>query len=89
MALKTHPVGTEGVYEDNLPRVAGVEVEIRKAKRYDGEKGSRGKGRGKKTKEIFLFLKKYEDGLGSKAIRQPFPGNGARNACWYFLTFTE
>ena len=33
MALKTHPTGTEGVYEDNLPRVAGVEVEIRKAKK--------------------------------------------------------
>ena len=55
MALKTHPDGAEGVYEDNLPRVAGVEVEIRKAKRYDGEKGSRGKGRGKKTKEIFFI----------------------------------
>jgi len=35
MALKTHPERTEGVYKDNLPRVAGVEVEIRKAKRYE------------------------------------------------------
>ena len=33
MALKTHPEGVEGVYENNLPRVAGVEVEIRKAKK--------------------------------------------------------
>ena len=33
MALKTHPQGAEGVHEDNLPRVAGVEVGIRKAKR--------------------------------------------------------
>jgi len=35
MALKTHPKGMEGVYGDNLQRVAGVDVEIRKAKRYD------------------------------------------------------
>ena len=32
MALKTHPKGSEGVYEDNLPWVMGVEVEIRKQK---------------------------------------------------------
>ena len=89
MALETHPNGSKGMGKENLSWVAGVEVEMRKAKRYDVEKGSRGEGRGKKTKEIFLFLKKYEDGLGSKAIRQPFPGNGAKNACWYFLTFTE
>ena len=24
---------------------------------------------------------RYKDELGSKKIRQPFPGNGARNAC--------
>ena len=39
MALKTHPKGTEGVYEDNLPRVAEVEVEIRKAKKIQGWNG--------------------------------------------------
>ena len=22
-------------------------------------------------------------------VVNPIPGNGARNACWYFLTFTE
>ena len=43
----------------------------------------------KKKKTFFLFLKIYEDELDSKAIQQPFSGNGARNACWYFLTFTE
>ena len=32
---------------------------------------------------------KYEDELGSKKIWQPFPSNGARNACRYFLTHTE
>ena len=32
MALKTHPKGSEHVYEDNLPWVMGVEVEIRKQK---------------------------------------------------------
>ena len=43
----------------------------------------------KKKTYFFLFLKIYEDQLGSKLEQQPFPGNGARNACWYFLTFTE
>ena len=58
MALKTHPKGTEGVYEDNLPRVAGVEVEIRKAKIYEDRIGSRGEGRAKdKENRFFLFLK--------------------------------
>ena len=41
---------------------------------------------------MFFYKKKrykYEDKLGSKKIRQPLPGNGARNACWYFLTQTE
>ena len=78
------------MYEDNLPRVAGVEVEIRKAKRYNDGMGSRGEDKGKeKEKRFFFVLKIYEDELDSKTIRQPFPGNGARNACWYFLMFTE
>ena len=64
MALKTHPKGMEGVYEDNLPRVAGVEVEIRKAKRYESRMGSRSEGRAKEKENIFfLFLKIYEDQL--------------------------
>ena len=42
-----------------------------------------------KKKKTDFFLKIYEDELDSKAIQQPFPGNGARNTCWYFLTFTE
>ena len=78
------------MYEDNLPRVAGVEVEIRKAKRYEDRMGSRDEGRAKeKENRFFLFLKIYEDELDSKAIQQSFSGNGARNACWYFLTFIE
>ena len=56
MALKTHPKGMEGVYEDNLPRVAGVEVEIRKAKRYEDEVGSGGRGRDKEKQRINFFL---------------------------------
>ena len=80
----------EGVYEDNLPRVAGVEVEMRKSKRYKSRMGSGGEGRAKeKENNFFLFLKIYEDQLGSKLEQQPFPGNGATNTCWYFLTFTE
>ena len=39
MALKTHPKGSEGVYEDNLPWVMGLEVEIKKAKRYEDQLG--------------------------------------------------
>ena len=85
MALKTHPKGMEGVYEDNLPRVAGVEVEIRKAKRYEDRMGSRGEGRAKeKENRFFLFLKMYEDQLGSKSKQQPFPGYDARKVVGYF-----
>ena len=54
MALKTHPIGTEGVYKDNLPSVAGVKVEIRKAKRYEERMGSRGEGRAKERENIFF-----------------------------------
>ena len=54
MALNTHPIGTEGVYEDNLPRVAGVEVVIKKAKRYESRMGSRGEGRAKERENIFF-----------------------------------
>ena len=85
MALNTHPTGTEGVYEDILPRVAGVEVEIRKAKRYMDIMGSRGEGIAKEKEKIyFLFLKIYEDQIGSKLEQQPFPGNGARKLIGYF-----
>ena len=41
---------------------------------------------------VFFYKKKrykYEDELGSKKIRQLFPGNGARNVYWYFLTHIE
>ena len=58
MALKTHPKGMEGVYEDDLPRVAGVEVEIRKAKRYGDEVGSGGQGRDKEKQKIRLFFER-------------------------------
>ena len=46
----------EGVYEDNLPRVAGVEVEIRKAKRYEDRMGSRGEGKAKEKENRFFFV---------------------------------
>ena len=57
------------MYEDNLQRVAGVQVEIRKAKRYEGRMGSRGEGRAKEKENrfFFVFLKIYEDQLGSKS----------------------
>ena len=40
----------KGVYEDNLPWVAGVKVEIKKSKRYEVESGSGGEDRGNKRK---------------------------------------
>jgi hypothetical protein len=52
MALKTHPKGLEGVYKDNLPRVARVKVDVRKNKRYEDELGSRGEHRGKEKQRI-------------------------------------
>ena len=73
------------MYEDNLPRVAGVEVEIRKARRYESGMGSRGEGRAKERENKFFFvLKIYEDQLGSKSEQQPFPGNSARKVVGYF-----
>ena len=45
------------MYEDNLPRVAGVEVGIRKAKRYEDEVGSEGQSRDKEKQRIRFFLK--------------------------------
>ena len=57
MALKIHPEGSKGLYEDNLSRVAGVEVEIRKEKGYEGKFGSGVKVEVRKTKRIFFFLR--------------------------------
>jgi hypothetical protein len=36
MALKTHPVGSKGVYKDNLSWIAGVKVEIKKSRKIRG-----------------------------------------------------
>ena len=45
------------MYVDNLPWVAGVEVEIKKAKRYDDDEGGMDQGRGKeRRKKIRIFL---------------------------------
>ena len=47
--------------------------------------GSRGEGRAKeKENRFFLFLKIYEDQIGSKLEQQPFTGNGARKLVGYF-----
>jgi hypothetical protein len=45
MALETHPTGLKGIDMDNLSLVVGVKVEIKKPKRYDDGKGSKGEGR--------------------------------------------
>ena len=44
------------MYEDNLPMVTGVGVEIRKAKRYEDEVGCGGQGRDKEKQRIRFFL---------------------------------
>ena len=36
MALKIHPEGSKGLHKDNLSGVAGVKVEARKQKGYEG-----------------------------------------------------
>ena len=85
MALKTHPTGTEGVCEDNLPRVAGVEVEIRKAKRYEGRMGSRGEGRAKEKENIFfLFLKNIRGPTRFEVRTATVPRQRCQKACWVF-----
>ena len=79
------------MYEDNLPWVTGVEVEVKKTKRYDDDEGGMDQGRGKerrkkkKDKNFFILKKKrYKDQLGSKLEQQPFPVNGARKLVGYF-----
>ena len=85
MALKTHPKGMEGVYEDNLPRVAGVEVEIRKAKRYESRMGSRGEGRAKEKENRFFFVFENIRGPTRFEVRTAtVPRQRRQKACWVF-----
>ena len=87
MALKTHPKESEGVYEDNLPRVTGVEVEINKAKRHDDDEGGMDQGRGKERKKIRIFYFEKEKIRGpirfedrtTTVLRQR-----RQKACWVF-----
>ena len=90
MALETHPKGSEGVYEDNLPWVTGVEVEIKKAKRYDDDGEcvmyqGRGKERRKKTRSFFLFEKEKIRGPTRFEVRTAnVPRQQRQKACWVF-----
>ena len=85
MALKTHPTGTEGVYEDNLPRVAGLEVEIRKAKRYESRMGSRGEGIAKEKEKIYFFVFENIRGPNRFEVRTAtVPRQRRQKACWVF-----
>jgi len=61
MALMTHPKETEGVYENNLPRVAGLEVQIRKAKRYEIEWLARVKVEVRKKNKGYVFFEKEKE----------------------------
>ena len=86
MALMTHPEGVEGVYEDNLTRVEGVEVEIRKAKRYEDRMGSRGEGRAKEKENrfLFLFLKNIRGPTRFEVRTATVPRQRRQKACWVF-----
>ena len=85
MSLKTHPKGTEGVYKDNLPRIAGVEVDIRKAKRYESRMGSRGEGRAKEKENRFFFVFENIRGPTRFEVRTTtVPRRRRQKACWVF-----
>ena len=85
MALKTHPTGMDGVYEDNLPRVEGLEVEIRKAKRYVNRVGSRGEGRAKEKENRFFFVFENIRGPTRFEVRTTtVPRQRRQKACWVF-----
>ena len=84
MSLKTHPTRTEGVYEDNLPRVAGVEVEIRKAKRYESRMGSRGEVELKKEKTDFFCFENIRGPTWFEVRTAIVPDNGAKKLVGYF-----
>ena len=73
------------MYEDNLPRVAGVEVEIIKAKRYEDRMGSRGEGRDKEKENIFfLFLKNIRGPTRFEVRTTTVPRQRRLKACWVF-----
>ena len=73
------------MYEDNLPRVAGVGVEIRKAKRYEDEVDSGGQGRDKEKQRIRGRLgSKKDTRLGSKKDTTTIPRQRRQKACWVF-----
>jgi len=84
MSLKTDPKGTEGVYEDNLPRVAGVEVDIRKAKRYESRMGSRGEGRAKEKKTDFFVFENIRGPTRFEVKTATVPRQRRQKACWVF-----
>ena len=84
MSLKTHPKGTEGVYEDNLPRVAGVEVEMKKSKRYEDRMGSRGEGRAKEKENIFFVFENIRGPTRFEVRTATVPRQRCQKACWVF-----
>ena len=84
MALKTHPKGMEGVYEDNLPRVVEVEVEIRKAKRYEGKWVAEAKVELKKKKTFFLFFENIRGPTRFEVRIVSVPRQRRQKAYWVF-----
>ena len=85
MTLKIHPKGSKGLYEDNLSRVAGVEVEIRKEKKDMRVNLVAGvKVEVRKTKRIF-FLFKIMGKLGSKITTATIPWQRRQKCLLVFL----
>ena len=85
MALKTHPIGAEGVYKDNLPRVAGVEVEIRKAKKDTMMEWVAGVQIELKKKKTDFFVFENIRGPTRFEVRTAtVPRQRLQKACWVF-----
>ena len=71
------------MYEDNLPRLVGVVVEINKAKRYDDGIGSRGEGRAKE-KENRFFFENIRGPTRFEVRTATVPRQWCQRACWVF-----
>ena len=75
------------MYEDNLPWVMGLEVEIKKAKSYDDDEGGMDQGRGKERKKRirFFFEKEKIRGPTTFEVRTTtVPRQRRQKACWVF-----
>jgi hypothetical protein len=73
----------KGFYKDNLSRIAGVDVEIKKEKGYEGNWVAGVKVDARKNKGF--FLKRYKGELGSKTTIAIVPRQRRQKCLWTFL----